>query len=201
MDQILAAVDTYGDDLTNAQLRQLCGNFDASTWAKALLVVFQNASPRIVTAKGFMMLLSASSKLKEDSSSSEVAMKFAPEIDQLKISGREALGEIAALIRDSSSDPTANALSLGPHFLLESVQPGPEVNAASRIMYFFVVHAEAIFGKAATRSNYDALGARPRTTEDAFDAESQFSARSNRSGRPPRDTPRMADALAEAGFM
>ncbi|GBG32040.1 Hypothetical Protein FCC1311_082652 [Hondaea fermentalgiana] len=192
-DQILSSLDTYGD-LSTEQLRRICANQEPIVWAKAILQLFETATPQIVTDKAFLMLLGASNKIKNEDDGAQVASKLVPELDQIRISCLEALGEVSALIRDTASDPEDAAMKLGPSFLLESVVPGPEVDAASRIMRLLVVHADSVFGKPGAVSTFDALGARPRSAEEVFDGQSQLSSRSAREQK-------VANALADAGFM
>lgn len=197
--QILDQFDIYGD-LSTAQLRLICKHHETPVWARAILTLFTGSDPRIVPQKVSLGLFKAVGKIKDLNNGSDVAQKLAPELDKMKLVCRDSLGELCALVRDTSLDPRYTAASLGPSILLSEGYDESGLVLASRVMNAMVEHADLVFGKAGTRSNFDALGVRRhdyQQQEEQFESESQISARS----RPAVNQKEMADALSEAGFM
>jgi hypothetical protein len=160
-DMILEAIDTYGD-ITTAQLRQICQEKHPAVWVRAIHVLFHGSESRIVPDKVAKNLFSSFGKIQRHNAGDQVALALGSDLDKLRLISLEALGELCALIRDTSSNPTAVAVYLGHAVFLGDGNASPsDRKVASMLMQTMVQHAEILFGKPATRSQFDPLGVRP----------------------------------------
>jgi len=198
----MQALEQYGD-LTTAQLRTIFFEREVIVWARALHGLFIGADPRIVPEKVSRGLFQAIQNVKDLKNPHQVALALSKELDKLNIICHESLAELCALIRDTAVDPRHVARALGPTIFLQEQTPGQELSQASQLMHVMVTHCEAIFGKAAAISSFDALGVRKKNydVDREFDGDSMTTGLSrNRKKAEAQIQKSVMESLEQAGL-
>mmetsp|Transcript_43895 Transcript_43895/g.70219 ORF Transcript_43895/g.70219 Transcript_43895/m.70219 type:complete len:218 (+) Transcript_43895:299-952(+) len=160
--ELMDGLEEYGD-LTPNQLKRICSRNSPEVCASALMLVLtSNASP-ITTPNFQSSMLEAMKQVHEKDlkNGPKLADLLAPPLSKMQLTCLEALAQVCALIRDTSTDPHVVARELAIPIFVGNNSGASNVTLACKLMTVLVEFGEYIFGKPAQRSCVAPLGIRP----------------------------------------
>lgn len=122
-------------NISDEQINDLFQGKGVEVWARCAHTMFMNCEPRLVPESCFEELVSAGSS----------TSKVGAVVQKMPETSKQALGELCAMINDSSLDAECTAMSIAGSILLPPGVGGKK-DAAKKLMTFLVLNNADVFG-------------------------------------------------------
>lgn len=163
--QLIQGIEYSNNTLANSQLRYILSRYDPKVWANVLLKITSEAYPPFVDVAVSKEALDLTAAYMQHGAGSEPVESLMKELvnplNKLSFTSFTALGELAAMLRDSCGDPSKVASHLGPRVFASSQETAQMHKEAVFMFQVMVERCEDMFGQGSSKvSALDTFGVR-----------------------------------------
>ena len=163
--QLIQGIEYSNNTLANSQLRYILSRYDPKVWGYVLVKITSESYPPFVDTAVCKEALGLTEGYMQHGAQSEPVESLMKELvnpfNKLTFTTFTALGELAAMLRDSCGDPKKVAAMLGPRIFASTQETAQMQKEAVFLFQLIVERCEDMFGQGSSRvSALDTFGVR-----------------------------------------